>query len=122
MIDITSQVIEVAKRMPGINWAGRTYPQAKIKPPYIVVAPPYTVPDLTDADGSVIRAHLTYSIDVLATSSSEVDHYLSGLADRLARYNMHLTGQSDLFESSNNTYRISATFDGMVDRRGHTFR
>lgn len=123
MIDITSQVIEVAKRIPGIDGrAYRTYPQAKVKPPYIVVAPMGHMAELTDGDGSEIHARLTYSIDILATSPSEVDRYLSGLADRLARYNLHLTGQSPMFESSNSTYRVSTTFDGLVDRRGHTFR
>lgn len=123
MIDITSQIVNIAKRMPGIDGrAYRGYPQAKVVPPYITVEPMGPVPELTDADGSVIQTHLTYSIEILATSREEVDQYLSMLADRLARHNMYPTGQSPAFESSNHTYRTSMTFDGLVDRRGHTFR
>lgn len=123
MIDIMPQIIRICGRIPGIDGrVYRGYPQAHVEPPYMVVSPAGNSPELTDSDGSIISAHLAYTIDILARSQEDLDKYRSSLADRLARYNLYMSGLSDTFESSNHTYRISATFDGLVDRRGHTYR
>lgn len=123
MIDITDQVVAMMGRIPAVGGrAYRQYPQARPRGPYVVVTPTGGVPELTDGEGSAIISHQTFTIDILADSPRGVDHILSAAADRLCRINIHLTGRSPMFEGDTGLFRISATFDGMVDRRGHTFR
>lgn len=122
MIDIIADVVSLVSGIEALG--GRVYrqwPQVRAKAPYAVVERIGRSVIQTEADGSEVLASLTYSVDILATSPSELDALEEAVTDTLASYNLHTTGTSPTWESSTKLYRRSITFDGVVDRRGQTF-
>lgn len=122
MIDIIGDVVSMIGDIPEID--GRVYrkwPQTKAKAPYAVVDRVGRSVILTDADGSEIMVSLTYAVDIMASSPSELDTLQGAVTDALASINLHTTGDSPMWESSTKLYRRSLSFTGTVDRRGGVF-
>ena len=122
MIDVIQDVIARVGSVGAL--AGKVYrkwPQTRAQAPYAVVDRVGRSMVLTDTDGSEVIASLSYAVDIMASSPSELDDLESAVSDALAGINFHSTGSSPMWESSTKLYRRSLTFEGVVDRRGSTF-
>lgn len=120
MIDDIATVIEAIS--PTVD--GRVYrkwPQTRTQTPYAIVDRVGRSVTQADADGSEVVVSIAYSVDILGDSPSQLDTIQSDITDALASYSIHATGESPLWESTNQTYRRSLTFQGSMDRRGNTF-
>lgn len=122
MIDILPDLIEELAALECLG--GRVYrkwPQGRVDIPYALIERMGRSVVLSDDLGAEVVVNVTYSVDILARSPSELDSIQSDVTDTLARYNIHETGESPLFESTNRTYRRTISYEGTVDRRGNTF-
>lgn len=122
MIDITPQIVELVRSVDALG--GRVYrkwPQTRAEPPYAVVDRIGRSVVQTDGEGRELIVSLTYSVDVMARSPSELDAIEDEITDLLAPYHMHTTGSSPMWETTAHSYRRSLTYTGSVDLRGNVF-
>lgn len=122
MIDVLPSIVQ---ELSGIEaFHGRVYrrwPKAKAAVPSCLVSRISATPAFTDADGSEVIMRLVYAIDVNAKSAEEADALAEEVVDRLARYNFHRTGDTDLYDPAMGAYRRVLSMMGTVDKRGQTF-
>lgn len=119
MIDITDQIIGIAREIVGNAY--RAWPQKAPKGPYAIIDWAGRSVEQVDADGSEVIVRLTYTIGVLAPKPSQASDLLAEVVDRMALYNFHTVGMTSVYEDPSKLYRANATIDGAVDRRGATF-
>lgn len=120
MIDPTDQFLELVKGIVGkafLAWPRKT-PSA----PYAILDIVSRTPEIVDADGSEVAVRLTYTVGILAPKPSEARELAGRVVDTFAAYNFHTSGFSGIYEDPNNLYRVNVTLQGVVDRRGATFR
>lgn len=120
MIDIIDQVVDICRETVGRAY--RTWPQTAPPVPYAVIGRAGHSAEQVDADGTEIRARLTYTIGIMASKPSEADAISKKIGDALELYNFHQTGCSDTYEEPNHFYRTNITVSGAVDKRGNVFK
>ncbi len=123
MIEIIDDVIRALSELD--SFQGRVYrhwPRKNVATPAALVSRISGTVLLTEADGTEISARVTYSVDIISASQSDLDALAEEAADILARYNLHRTGTADYFDDSHKIYRTVLTVSGIVDKRGNTFR
>lgn len=122
MIDITVQIVELIKGVEALG--GRVYrkwPQTRGEVPYAIVDRIGRSVVLADGDGRELIVSLSYAVDLMASTPSELDALEEEVTDILSTYHMHTTGSSPMWETASQSYRRSLTFTGSVDLRGNVF-
>ena len=122
MIDIIQDIFEQINGIEAVQ--GRVYrkwPKTKAKLPSVLISRISAIPTQTDADGSEVAAQLTYSIDINATDADAADAIAEAIGDRLARYNLHRSGDTEFYDDTFRAHRRILTFYAVVDARGNTF-
>jgi len=122
MIDIIEDIVTELNQVDGLNKkVYRKWPSKAAKGPSCLVQRISAVPTFTDADGSEVTVQLTYSIEVNAKDADEADRLASDIIDRMAGYNLHRSGDVELYDDISRNWRRIITVHGTVDRRGNTF-
>ncbi len=122
MIDIIADVFEQVNSIEAVKGkVYRKWPKTKAKLPSCLISRISAIPIQTDADGSEIKAQLAYSIDINATDADEADRIAEEVTDRLSRYNLHRTGDTEFYDDTFRAWRRVITVYGTVDKRGNTF-
>lgn len=120
MIDPTDQFVELVKGIVGRAYLA--WPQKAPAAPYAIVDLVGRTPEIIDADGSEIAVRFTYTVGILAPKPSKARELAGEVVDAFATYSFHTTGFSGIYEDPNSLYRVNVTLQGVVDRRGNTFR
>jgi len=122
MIDIIETVIAEINEVDGLKKkVYRKWPARPAKGPSCLVQRISATPVFTDASGAEIRTQLVYSIEVNAKDADEADRLASDIIDRLARFNLHRSGDMELYDDISRNWRRIITVMGTVDVRGNTF-
>lgn len=122
MIDVLESLVEQLRTINEFD--GRIYrrwPKKNVTLPSCIISRISGYTKLSDDQGEEIVAELVYSVDINAKTADEVDMLADSVANVLARYNFHRTGDTDLYDDNAKASRRVLTFMGTVDKRGNTF-
>ena len=123
MIDVLPSIVSILRNVPGFHSrVYRKWPAKDTKLPYCVVGRVSTTVPVSDHDGSEVIAYLTYSVDINADSFTNTDKLAEDAVNALAGFNIHRTGDTELYDDSARIYRRILTVSVAVDRRGNTFK
>lgn len=120
MIDPTDQFLEIVKGVVGRAYLA--WPRKAPSAPYAILDVVSRVPEIIDRDGSEVAVRITYTVGILAPKPSTARELAGGIVDAFAPYSFHTAGFSGIYEDPNQLYRVNVTLQGVVDRRGATFR
>lgn len=119
MIDPTEHLLQVIKGK--IGRAYLAWPQKGPKAPYAVLDMIGRTPEQVGPDGSEVLVRLTYSVGILAETSSSARQCAMDIIGAMAEYNIQSTGFSGIYEEPNHLYRVNLTLDMLMDSRGRSF-
>lgn len=122
MIDI---IDTICSKLDGIDaLKGRVYrawPQTKLRGTFAVVFRISRQPDVTSHDGSEIVTRVSYTINLIAPTLTELDAIEATVTDLLASYNLHSTAGGAVYTDIPQLYRTAIVVSGAVDCRGNVF-
>lgn len=122
MIDITEQLLNIARTVDDFEGRCYSYYPNQVKPgkPMMVLTCSGHDP-MFSSGGEEVIATLTYTVDAYAKTPSDIRRLLGELTDKYGRLHLRLIGRASDYDSAYNLHHTQATFSVVVDKRGTTY-